>query len=90
MQGLQHLTQHQLARLVEEVQRAAAQQAIANLINQQELPSAFLPPTYGVQSGVASGQEPAWEPLASAMTAQTSQEAFFGPAFGLPRRRVCR
>jgi len=84
---LQGLTQEQLATLAREVQRAAAQQAVANLIRSGELQQpAYAPPAAGGLLMPCPKTEQA--ALSAAFMPPASQEAFFAPAppVGIPPR----
>ena len=84
---MQGLTQEQLATLAREVQRAAAQQAVANLIRSGELQQpAYAPPAAGGLLMPCPKTEQA--ALSAAFMPPASQEAFFAPAppVGIPPR----
>lgn len=89
---LQGLTQEQLALLALEVQRAAAQQAIVNFINNNvELPAASVSQGLGIRGTISGlGLETAGEHVQGCYGQPAVEEAFVIPAGRLPQRRDCR
>ena len=89
---LQGLTQEQLALLALEVQRAAAQQAIVNLINNNaEPPAASVSQGLGNQGTIGGlGLETAGEHVQGCYGQPAAEEACDVLAGRLPQRRDCR
>ena len=86
---LQGLTQEQLALLALEMQRAAAQQAIVNFLNNAAEPALALTLlSQGIVGGV--GLETAGACVQGGCVQPAAEEAFVAPAGRLPQRRASR